>query len=77
MERVPLCKARWDPDGSTATAYCWLVWIHGREPMPPYDIPPGCRKALTRSSDRRRFAAWSVPQSEFDLGDAALRDLDR
>jgi hypothetical protein len=64
MERVPLCKGRWDPDGSTATAYCWLVWVHGREPMPPYDIPPGCRKALSRSTDRRRFAPWSVPQSD-------------
>jgi hypothetical protein len=72
MERVPLCKGRWDPDGSTATAYCWLVWVHAREPIPPFDIPPGCRKALTRSTDRRRFAPWSVPHSEFDLGDAAL-----
>jgi hypothetical protein len=72
MERVALCKGRWDPDGSTATAYCWLVWVHSREPMPPYDVPPGCRKALTRSTERQRFAPWSMPQSEFDLGDAAL-----
>src|SRR5690606_26144519 len=27
VERVPLCKGRWDPDGDTATAYCWLVWL--------------------------------------------------
>jgi hypothetical protein len=64
MERVPLCKGRWDPDGSTATAYCWLVWVRGKKPMPPFDIPPGCRKALTRPTDRQRFAPWSMPQSE-------------
>lgn len=62
VERVPLCKGKWDPDGSTATAYCWLVWIKGREPMPPFWIPPGQRKALTRPNDRERFAAWSLPK---------------
>lgn len=64
MERVPLCKGRWDPNGSTATAYCWLVWVHGREPMAPFYIPPGQRKALTRPDDIARFAAWSLPQQE-------------
>ena len=63
-ERVPLCKGKWDPTGSTATAYCWLVWIHGREPMAPFWIPPGQRKALTRPDDIARFAAWSLPQQE-------------
>lgn len=60
-ERVNLCKGRWDPDGSTATAYCWLVWVRGREPMAPFYIPPGQRKALSRPDDRARFAAWSLP----------------
>jgi hypothetical protein len=63
VERVPLCKGRWDPDGSTATAYAWLIWTHGKKPMPPFYIPPGCRKALTRSTDRRRFAPWSMPEA--------------
>lgn len=63
VERVPLCKGKWDPDGSTATAYCWLVWVKGREPMPPFWIPPGQRKALTRPDDRERFAAWSMPKA--------------
>lgn len=63
-ERVNLCKGRWDPDGSTATAYCWLVWVKGREPLPPFYIPPGQRKVLTRPDDRARFAAWSLPQQE-------------
>jgi hypothetical protein len=56
VERVPLCKGRWDPDGSTATAYCWLVWVRGKKAMAPFYIPPGCRKALTRPTDRQRFA---------------------
>jgi hypothetical protein len=55
-ERVNLCKGKWDPDGSTATAYCWLVWVRGRKPLEPFWIPPGQRKALTRPDDRARFA---------------------
>jgi hypothetical protein len=60
VERVPLCKGRWDPDGSTATAYCWLVWVRGKKAMAPFYIPPGCRKALTRPTDRERFAPVSA-----------------
>lgn len=64
VERVNLCKGKWNPKGSTATAYCWLVWVKGREPMAPLYIPPGQRKALSRPDDRARFAAWSMPQQE-------------
>jgi hypothetical protein len=60
VERVPLCKGRWDPDGSTATAYVWLCCVHGKKPMPPFYIPPGCRKALTHPTERRRFAPRSM-----------------
>lgn len=35
---------------STATAYCWIVWIDGVEPLPTRWIPP-CRKRLTWSGD--------------------------
>jgi hypothetical protein len=56
-ERVNLCKGAWNPKGGTATAYCWLVWIKGREPQPPYWIPPGCRTALHRPDDIARFAS--------------------
>jgi ParB-like chromosome segregation protein Spo0J len=62
-ERVPLCKGCWKPDGTTATAYCWLVWVKDRAPAPAqmFWIPPGCRVALTKPDDRARFAAWSLP----------------
>lgn len=59
-ERVNLCKGRWDPDGSTATAYMWLVWLHGHKPQAPFWIPPGCRDALARPDDVERFTSHPV-----------------
>ncbi len=64
VERVNLCKGRWNPTGGTATAYCWIVWIKGRDPLPIHWIPPGQKAALTRPDDRARFAAWSMPKAE-------------
>lgn len=54
-ERVPLHKGRWEPDGSTMTAYIWLVWIKGAAPQAPFWIPPGCREALSKPEDVKRF----------------------
>lgn len=59
-ERVNLCKGRWDPQGSTASAYCWLIWVKGAEPRAPIWIPPGRREALTRPDDVERFTAHPV-----------------
>lgn len=60
-ERVPLCKGRWDPDGSTATAYLWIVWYRShRGPTEFAWIPPGQRERLTRPDDRERFTANPV-----------------
>jgi Protein of unknown function (DUF3102) len=59
-ERVNLCKGRWDPEGSTATAYMWLVWIKGAEPRAPFWIPPGCREGLTKPDDVERFTVHPV-----------------
>ena len=68
-ERVNLCKGHWDPDGSTATAYCWLVWLKdGSAPRAPFWIPPGCREALTHQDDRARFAAWSIDEPAAQSG---------
>lgn len=51
-ERVPMVKGRYDPDASTATSYCWLVWF--TEDIPNDTamrwIPP-CRRELERESD--------------------------
>ena len=55
VERVPMVKGRWDPKASTATAYAWVVWAHGIGPKPLFQIPPGCRRQLTRPNDAVRF----------------------
>jgi hypothetical protein len=60
VERVPLCMGRWEPHGTTATAYMWLVWVKDRTPQAPLWIPPGCREALTRPDDAKRFTAHPV-----------------
>ena len=54
-ERVPMVKGRCDPKASTATSYCWLVWlsvISDRDGGPTKFvwIPP-CRKQLEREGD--------------------------
>jgi hypothetical protein len=65
-ERVPLCKGRWNPDGSTATSYCWVVWLKGHTTGTQFMwIPPGCRVNLTRSDDRIRFTARPVLPADY------------
>lgn len=49
-ERVVMVKGRIDPTGSTATAYCWLVWLRDEKSTSFKWIPP-CRKALEKPSD--------------------------
>ena len=58
-ERVPMTKGRWDPEASTATAYCWVVWtssdLNTGEPTQFRWIPPGQRKRLSTVADVERF----------------------
>src|SRR5216684_4245589 len=49
-ERVPMVKGRLTATGSTATSYCWLVWMMGEEGPKLVWIPP-CRRALERPQD--------------------------
>jgi methylase of polypeptide subunit release factors len=63
-ERVNLCKGRWDPDGSTATAYIWLVWMKGKKPRAPFWIPPGCRETFAREGDVERFTQHPVAKRQ-------------
>lgn len=49
-ERVVMHKGRLAPKGSTATAYCWLVWEHMATGTCLQWIPP-CRKRLERTTD--------------------------
>ena len=50
-ERVVMQKGRLAPEGSTATAYAWLVWIHGVEGGTRLSWIAPCRKRLERASD--------------------------
>lgn len=59
-ERVPLAMGRYDPFGSTATAYCWLVWVKDVAPQPVFWIPPGRRVAYLQPDDIERFTAHPV-----------------
>lgn len=69
-ERVNLCKGRWEPDGTTATAYIWLVWVKDELPRAPFWIPPGCREELTHLDDAMRFTAHPVIRRE-EVSEAA------
>lgn len=50
-ERVPMVKGRYDPKASTATSYCWLVWLrYGTGDTRLRWIPPR-RRQLERPED--------------------------
>lgn len=49
-ERVVLHKGRLAPEGSTATAYCWIVWAQGEADTRFRWIRP-CRARLERPED--------------------------
>ena len=67
VERVPMHRGRWEPEGDTATDYAWVCWRHGVEPRAPLWIPPGQRKALTRFDDAARFGK-AAPAPLFEIG---------
>lgn len=50
-ERLPMHKGRVDPTGSTATAYCWIVWTPGHFGPTEFAWLPPCRRALERPED--------------------------
>jgi hypothetical protein len=63
-ERVVIHKGRLAPEGSTATAYCWLIWLQddGGDTRLKWFKP--CRKALERDGDYpfdgRVTEAWEI-----------------
>ena len=54
-ERVVMQKGRLVRKGSSATAYCWLVWMGGHHTR--FDWIAPCRKRLERASDYEPEAA--------------------
>ena len=62
VERVPMFKGRLDRHGSSATAYCWLVWRRNMHSAPlsrstSFHWLAPCRKRLERDSDYPPAAA--------------------
>lgn len=54
VERVPMVRGRVDPNVSTATSYCWVIWapkVFGNDQIPRLFWIPPCRKELTRDGD--------------------------
>jgi hypothetical protein len=57
-ERVVMHKGRLAPEGSTATAYCWLIWFRDPEITGSrFDWIAPCRKQLERAEDYQGAAA--------------------
>lgn len=55
VERVPMVRGRFDPSASTATAYCWLIWLPNTTDTRMRWLPP-CRSRLMRDSDSQLAA---------------------
>lgn len=52
VERVPMVKGRLDPNVSTATGYCWLIWLKESQTFSTHLIwIPPCRKLLEHGGD--------------------------
>ena len=51
VERVPMVRGRYDPNASTATSYCWLVWFRSGALNVGFEWIPPCRKQLEREED--------------------------
>jgi hypothetical protein len=56
-ERVPMHKGRLDPNGSTATAYCWIIWRKDYEGPTRFGWLAPSRRRLERPEDYQEIAA--------------------
>lgn len=62
VDRVPLHMGKWDPIGSSATAYIWLLWVKGMAPRAPFWIPPDSERTLLATGRRRALHGLSGDQ---------------
>jgi hypothetical protein len=51
VERLPMVKGRIDPLASTATSYCWIVWLKNTGSPTHFTWIPPCRKRLEQAGD--------------------------
>lgn len=60
-ERVGMFKGRLDPAGSTATAYCWIIWETSPQPVTVFGWIPPCRANLDCVGDYPAAPAEPMP----------------
>lgn len=68
-ERVVMHKGRLAPEGSTATAYCWIVFAPIPAAFTEFDWIAPCRARLERPGD---YPAPVVPLPELTAGEVML-----
>ena len=53
VERIPMAKGKYDPKGSSATSYSWLIWMPNKlaQQTQMKWLPPGGKKKFFRQSD--------------------------
>jgi hypothetical protein len=61
VERVAMLEGKLDRDASSATAYCWLVWLNDSEPDTHLRWIARCRSRLERHSDYPDYAVEQLP----------------
>ncbi len=71
-ERVPMHKGRWEPDGSTTTAYAWFIFDKNVTSLAPRVrwIRPGTKARLTKPGDRARFGLPETGALDLEAADA-------
>lgn len=78
IERVPMHRGRWVVNGTTATAYAWLVWMVNEQPPvdPLFTWIPKSRRALSKPDDWLRFSGcMDLPKEHAAM--KALEELER
>lgn len=65
VERVPIYKGRWVPEGKTFTDYMWLIWRLDRPTLRTETvwIPPVCKATLHFQRDLEDLT-WSNPPAD-------------
>lgn len=71
VERLPMHRGQWLPDGTTATSYTWVIWERVRQNgfsgTELIWIPPGQRIALEHPTDRARFAKVHTDENQITM----------
>ena len=63
-ERVPMVQGRLDSSVSTATCYCWFVWLINSPGQTEIVWIPPCRKEFEQSDDYSAPSTLLLPKSE-------------